>query len=138
MIAYSTVHTGPNKKLGGAQVGLMSVLYQLYVLFINYLLVNKFPNYSIAFLCISIYTTFMNELEDEEEVVIQRDAHGNILAGGDSIILIKDLKLKGSNTVIKQGTKAKNIRLTDEEGLIECSIDGMKGIVLKTEFIKKA
>ena len=80
----------------------------------------------------------MNEIEDEEEVVIQRDAHGNILASGDSIILIKDLKLKGSNTVIKQGTKAKNIRLTDEEGLIECSIDGMKGIVLKTEFIKKA
>lgn len=76
--------------------------------------------------------------EEDEDVVIQRDAHGNILANGDSIVLIKDLKLKGSNTVIKQGAKAKNIRLTDEEGLIECSIDGMKGIVLKTEFIKKA
>ena len=85
----------------------------------------------------------MNKNEEEkddgiEEEIIQRDAHGNILANGDSIILIKDLKLKGSNTVIKQGTKAKNIRLTDEEGLIECNIDGMKGIVLKTEFIKKA
>lgn len=76
--------------------------------------------------------------EEDEDVVIQRDAHGNILANGDSIVLIKDLKLKGSNTIIKQGAKAKNIRLTDEEGLIECSIDGMKGIVLKTEFIKKA
>ena len=76
--------------------------------------------------------------EDDEGVVIQRDAHGNILANGDSIVLIKDLKLKGSNTVIKQGAKAKNIRLTDEEGLIECSIDGMRGIALKTEFIKKA
>lgn len=76
--------------------------------------------------------------QEEEDVVIQRDAHGNILANGDSIILIKDLKLKGSSTVIKKGAKAKNIRLTDEEGLIECSIDGMKGIVLKTEFIKKA
>jgi protein PhnA len=76
--------------------------------------------------------------EDEEDVVIQRDANGTILSDGDSIILIKDLKLKGSSTVIKQDTKAKNIRLTDEEGLIECSIDGMKGIVLKTEFIKKA
>jgi protein PhnA len=76
--------------------------------------------------------------EDEDDVVIQRDAHGNILANGDSIMLIKDLKLKGSSTVIKKGAKAKNIRLTDEEGLIECSIDGMKGIVLKTEFIKKA
>ncbi len=76
--------------------------------------------------------------EEDEDVIIQRDAHGTILADGDSITLIKDLKLKGSSTVIKQGTKAKNIRLTDEEGLIECSIDGMKGIVLKTEFIKKA
>lgn len=76
--------------------------------------------------------------EEYEDIVIQRDAHGNILANGDSIVLIKDLKLKGSNTVIKQGAKAKNIRLTDEEGLIECSIDGMRGIVLKTEFIKKA
>lgn len=70
--------------------------------------------------------------EEDEDVVIQRDAHGNILANGDSIILIKDLKLKGSNIVIKQGAKAKNIHLTDEEGLIECNIDGMKGIVLKT------
>jgi protein PhnA len=76
--------------------------------------------------------------EEDEDVVIQRDAHGNILANGDSIILIKDLKLKGSSTVIKKGAKAKNIRLTDDEGLIECSIDGMRGIVLKTEFIKKA
>lgn len=76
--------------------------------------------------------------EEDEETVVQRDANGNILANGDSIVLIKDLKLKGSNTVIKQGAKAKNIRLTDEEGLIECSIDGMRGIVLKTEFIKKA
>jgi protein PhnA len=80
----------------------------------------------------------MNNEEEDEDVVIQRDAHGNILANGDSIILIKDLKLKGSSTVIKKGAKAKNIRLTDEEDLIECSIDGMKGIVLKTEFIKKA
>lgn len=76
--------------------------------------------------------------EEDEETVVQRDANGNILANGDSIVLIKDLKLKGSNTVIKQGAKAKNIRLTDEDGLIECSIDGMRGIVLKTEFIKKA
>ncbi len=75
---------------------------------------------------------------EDEDVVIQRDANGNILANGDSIILIKDLKLKGSSTVIKKGAKAKNIRLTDEEGEIECSIDGMRGIVLKTEFIKKA
>jgi protein PhnA len=76
--------------------------------------------------------------EEDEDVIVQRDANGNILANGDSIVLIKDLKLKGSSIVIKQGAKAKNIRLTDEEGEIECSIDGMRGIVLKTEFIKKA
>lgn len=76
--------------------------------------------------------------DEDEDIVIQRDANGNLLAQGDSIILIKDLKLKGSNTVIKKGSKAKNIRLTDKEDEIECSIDGMKGIVLKTEFIKKA
>lgn len=76
--------------------------------------------------------------EQDENTVIQRDANGNILANGDSITLIKDLKLKGSSTVIKKGTKAKNIRLTDVEGEIECNIDGMRGIVLKTEFIKKA
>ncbi len=76
--------------------------------------------------------------EQDDDVVVQKDSNGNILENGDSIILIKDLKLKGSSTVIKKGTKAKNIRLTDEEGEIECSIDGMRGIVLKTEFIKKA
>lgn len=76
--------------------------------------------------------------QDDDDVVVQKDSNGNILANGDDIILIKDLKLKGSSTVIKKGTKAKNIRLTDEPGEIECNIDGMRGIVLKTEFIKKA
>jgi protein PhnA len=76
--------------------------------------------------------------EEDEDVIIQKDSNGNILAAGDDIILIKDLKLKGSSTVIKKGTKAKNIKLTDEEGEIECNIDGMRGIILKTEFIKKA
>ncbi len=78
------------------------------------------------------------ETENEDEVIIVRDANGTILAHGDSITLIKDLKIKGSSTVIKKGTKAKNIRLTDDEELVECNIDGMKGIVLRTEFIKKA
>lgn len=77
------------------------------------------------------------ETENEDEIIV-RDANSTILEHGDSIILIKDLKLKGSSIVIKKGTKAKNIRLTDDEELIECNIDGMKGIVLRTEFIKKA
>ncbi len=82
-----------------------------------------------------VYTLSYMETEDE---VIVRDANGTILAHGDSITLIKDLKIKGSSIVIKKGTKAKNIRLTDDEELVECNIDGMKGIVLRTEFIKKA
>lgn len=76
-------------------------------------------------------------MENEDEEIVVKDSNGNILANGDSIVLIKDLKLKGSSTVIKRGAKAKSIRLTDNEEEIECSIDGMKGIVLKTEFIKK-
>ena len=77
-------------------------------------------------------------MENEDEEIVVKDINGNILANGDSIVLIKDLKLKGSSTVIKKGAKAKSIRLTDDKNEIECSIDGMKGIVLKTEFIKKA
>ncbi len=79
------------------------------------------------------------EDEDEiEELIETKDSNGNTLAHGDSVILIKDLKLKGSSIVIKKGTKVKSIRLTDEPNEIECSVDGMKGIVLKTEFLKKA
>ena len=77
-------------------------------------------------------------METEDEEIIVRDAHGNILANGDNVIVIKDLKIKGSSDTLKQGTKIKNIRLTDDEGLIECNADGMKGLVLKTEFLKKA
>ncbi|QQR76530.1 alkylphosphonate utilization protein [Candidatus Nomurabacteria bacterium] len=80
-----------------------------------------------------------NTEEDEiEDLVETKDSNGNTLAHGDSVILIKDLKLKGSSIVIKKGTKVKSIRLTDEPNEIECSVDGMKGIVLKTEFLKKA
>ena len=77
-------------------------------------------------------------METEDEEIIVKDAHGNVLANGDSVVVIKDLKVKGSSSTLKQGTKIKNIRLTDDEGLIECNADGMKGLVLKTEFLKKA
>lgn len=76
--------------------------------------------------------------EDEDAVVITRDAHGTILANGDSVTLIKDLTIKGTSTTLKRGLKVKNIRLTDNEELIECSANGMKGLVLRTEFLKKA
>ncbi len=68
-----------------------------------------------------------------------KDAFGNILADGDTISLVKDLKLKGSSTVIKGGTKAKNIKLTDagDGHNISCRIDGLGAINLKSEFVKK-
>lgn len=79
----------------------------------------------------------MNENNENEDEIIVKDAHGNILADGDSVIVIKDLKVKGSSIVLKQGTKIKNIRLTEDEELIECNADGIKGLVLRTEFLKK-
>ncbi len=80
----------------------------------------------------------METENEDEEVVITKDAHGNILADGDNVIIIKDLKVKGTSTTLKGGTKIKNIRLTDDEDLVECNADGMKGLVLRTEFLKKA
>lgn len=67
-----------------------------------------------------------------------KDSNGAILNEGDSVTLTKDLKLKGSSTTLKRGTMVKNIHLTSDEEEIECRIAGMKGIILKTCFIKKA
>ena len=67
-----------------------------------------------------------------------RDAAGNVLKDGDSVTLIKDLKLKGSSTVLKRGTMIRNIHLTDNEDEIEGRTDKVKGLVLRTEFLKKA
>jgi protein PhnA len=66
-----------------------------------------------------------------------RDAVGNILHDGDTVTLIKDLKLKGSSLVIKVGTKVKNIRLTEGDHDIDCKIDGVGAMQLKSEFVKK-
>jgi protein PhnA len=67
-----------------------------------------------------------------------RDSNGALLAEGDSVTLIKDLKLKGSSTVLKRGTVIKGIHLTDSEDEIEGRTDKVKGLVLRTEFLKKA
>jgi protein PhnA len=67
-----------------------------------------------------------------------RDSNGADLAEGDSVTLIKDLKLKGSSTVLKRGTVIRSIRLTDNKGEIEGRTDKVKGLVLRTEFLKKA
>ncbi len=73
-----------------------------------------------------------------DTVKIFKDASGNVLQDGDTVTLIKDLKLKGSSSVIKVGTKVKNIRLVGGDHDIDCKIDGFGAIQLKTEFVRKA
>ena len=76
------------------------------------------------------------EISEEQRVV--RDAVGNVLRDGDSVTVIKDLKVKGSSSVVKVGTKVKNIRLVDGDHDIDCKIDGIGAMGLKSEFVKKA
>lgn len=71
---------------------------------------------------------------DESEI---KDSNGNILQDGDTITVIKDLKVKGSSLVVKVGTKVKNIRLVDGDHDIDCKIDGIGAMKLKSEFVKK-
>jgi len=73
-----------------------------------------------------------------ETVKVFKDASGNLLQDGDTVTLIKDLKLKGSSSVIKVGTKVKNIRLVDGDHDIDCKIEGFGAMQLKTEFVRKA
>lgn len=68
---------------------------------------------------------------------VYKDANGNILHDGDTITVIKDLKVKGSSLVVKVGTKVKNIRLVDEDHDIDCKIDGIGPMKLKSEYVKK-
>ena len=70
--------------------------------------------------------------------VMTKDSNGTILANGDSVTLTKDLKVKGTSVTLKRGTLVKNIRLTDDPDHIECNADKVKGLVLKTCFLKKA
>lgn len=73
-----------------------------------------------------------------EETRVVRDANGNELHDGDTVTVIKDLKVKGSSLVVKVGTKVKNIRLVDGDHDIDCRIDGIGQMGLKSEFVKKA
>ncbi len=72
-----------------------------------------------------------------EDVRVIKDANGNMLQDGDSVTVIKDLKVKGSSLVVKVGTKVKNIRLVDGDHDIDCKIDGIGAMKLKSEFVKK-
>ena len=76
-----------------------------------------------------------NENSEEEKVI--KDANGNILNDGDTVTVIKDLKVKGSSLVVKVGTKVKNIRLVEGDHDINCKIDGVGAMQLKSEFVKK-
>ncbi|MHC0038268.1 zinc ribbon domain-containing protein YjdM [Pseudoneobacillus sp. C159] len=71
----------------------------------------------------------------EERII--KDANGNILNDGDTVTIIKDLKVKGSSSTLKIGTKVKNIRLVDGDHDIDCKIDGFGAMKLKSEFVKK-
>ena len=75
------------------------------------------------------------EAENEGRQV--RDANGNLLADGDTVTVIKDLKVKGSSLVVKVGTKVKNIRLVEGDHDIDCRIEGIGAMGLKSEFVKK-
>lgn len=73
----------------------------------------------------------------EEEGLIVRDANGNQLVDGDTVTVIKDLKVKGSSSTLKIGTRVKNIRLVEGDHNIDCKIDGFGAMKLKSEFVKK-
>ena len=74
----------------------------------------------------------------DESALIVRDANGNVLVDGDSVTVIKDLKVKGTSSVVKVGTKVRNIRLVEGDHNIDCKIDGIGSMSLKSEFVKKA
>ncbi|WP_411833898.1 zinc ribbon domain-containing protein YjdM [Pseudoxanthomonas mexicana] len=74
----------------------------------------------------------------DEEARVVKDANGNLLQDGDSVTVIKDLKVKGSSLVVKVGTKVRNIRLVDGDHDIDCRIDGIGAMKLKSEFVRKA
>jgi protein PhnA len=80
----------------------------------------------------------ISSADHADEVRVIKDSNGNVLQDGDTITVIKDLKVKGSSLVVKVGTKVKNIRLVDGDHDIDCKIDGIGAMKLKSEFVKKA
>lgn len=77
-------------------------------------------------------------VQEEMAELVVKDAHGNQLHDGDSVSVIKDLKVKGSSLVVKVGTKVKNIRLVEGDHNIDCKIEGIGPMKLKSEFVKKS
>ena len=77
------------------------------------------------------------EAETSTEAKVVKDSNGNVLSNGDSVTVIKDLRVKGSSSVVKLGTKVKSIRLVEGDHDIDCKIDGFGAMKLKSEFVKK-
>lgn len=86
--------------------------------------------------CAHEWSGIAEEVVDTSARVI-KDAHGNVLQDGDSVTVIKDLKVKGSSLVVKVGTRVKNIRLVEGDHDIDCKIDGIGAMKLKSQFVKK-
>lgn len=78
------------------------------------------------------------EAAPDSDALVVKDANGNLLVDGDSVTVIKDLKVKGSSSMLKIGTKVKNIRLVEGDHNIDCKIDGFGPMKLKSEFVKKS
>jgi len=91
------------------------------------------------FICPECGHEWSAQSEAVEEVLdeVVKDANGNLLQDGDTVTVIKDLKVKGSSSVVKVGTKVKNIRLVGGDHNIDCKIDGIGAMKLKSEFVKK-
>ncbi len=94
----------------------------------------------MLFVCPECGYEWSNEAEEETADVglIVKDAYGNLLQNGDTVTVIKDLKVKGSSSVVKVGMKVKNIRLVEGDHNIDCKIEGIGPMKLKSEFVKKA
>ena len=86
--------------------------------------------------CAYEWTLNTENISAEDELIV-KDSNGNILNDGDTVTIIKDLKVKGATSALKQGTKVKNIKLVEGDHNIDCKIDGFGAMKLKSEFVKK-
>lgn len=92
----------------------------------------------MLFVCPECAHEWTNDTEEKaDNVLIIKDANGNTLQDGDTVTVIKDLKVKGSSSVVKVGTKVKNIRLVEGDHNIDCKIEGIGPMKLKSQFVKK-
>ena len=92
---------------------------------------------SNMYVCPECAHEWSKDAETNDDGVITKDANGNVLQDGDTVAVIKDLKVKGSSSVVKVGTKVKNIRLVGGDHDIDCKITGIGAMKLKSEFVKK-